>query len=369
MERIKYFDGLRAIAAFIVLGNHIAALFFPWMFNEQPFGTTPLFALINGETAVIIFFILSGYLISNKYFAKSNNEFLISTALKRYFTLVLPCLFSIMVGYIIVRFSLSPASKLNPNYTFWSFVPSLKDAIYQGTIGIFREGNSNAYNIPLWTIAYEINGTFITVALLAIFGKYKIRYFIYALFILLVKNNLNSGFIVCFVIGIFLNDLNVNQKFNYKLFKSPILHIFLLVLGLILTVYPVTLVGKHEYIHGLMQKFSGNNDLIYRIIGATIIFFVLLNSSVLQKILSIKLLNKIGEVSFSIYVIHLSILGTLTSYMVFELNKYLEPRYSALIAIPISCLVIYIAGVLIHKYIYLNGVKMANFICKKALEL
>lgn len=366
MNRIKYIDGFRGLATLVVLFNHFAGLFYPTMFSysadkahasmELFFSTTPLFALINGQGAVIIFFMLSGYLLSCKYFIKKDRDILISTAIRRYFRLLPPCLLSILVGYLLIKYSLTSADQVYSEYILWKFNPSLSDAIREGFYGIFT-GTSSSYNIALWTIAYEIKGTYLVLAILSLLGNYRKRYIVYFLSILIFRNS----FFAAFIIGLLLSDLKINKEHILKSINKPLINVVLLLAGLMLTIYPVTFTN-HNYMYGIMQKLSGNNELVYRIIGASMIFLVVLNSALIQRFLNLRALTKIGEVSFSIYVIHLAIMGSISSSLFLYINRYLTYNISAVISIIISSIFIYIIAKLMHKYIDYNGVKLSNTI-------
>lgn len=73
MKRINSLEGLRGIAALMVLFNHLGVMFYPayyWgaeeigghcEFIEYYLGQTPLSFLFAGHSAVMIFFVLTGF--------------------------------------------------------------------------------------------------------------------------------------------------------------------------------------------------------------------------------------------------------------------------------------------------------------------
>lgn len=377
MKKIGYIEGIRAIATLIVLNNHFAALFLPTMlpYSKEPahyaaeklFSTTPLFALFNGQTAVMLFFMISGFVISHKYY-KSNmdHNVLTRTAVRRYFTLVLPCLFSVIVGYVIVRFSLTSANQVNPNYLIWSIHPNFKEAVYQGILGIFK-GSEATYNVALWTIQYEITGTFLVLGILALFGKTRIRYVVYTIVVLFWKKDFYSCMLMCFVIGMALYDIKQSRITKVKIVGSRIVHILIFVTGVILSVYPVYISNKHAYLYSIMQKLVNNNTVLYNIMGATLLFFVFMQSNVLKKVLESRVLLKFGELSFAIYVIHLAIFGTISSKIYLALREFASFNVVILATCISSYCIIYLFALGVHKLIVNNGIHLTNYICSKAL--
>lgn len=85
LQRIKNLDTFRAIAAIVVMIGHIE------LFRFQKFGSEIFFLLPNGYTAVMMFFVISGFLITflltkekNKYGTISLKDFYLRRILRIY---------------------------------------------------------------------------------------------------------------------------------------------------------------------------------------------------------------------------------------------------------------------------------------------
>lgn len=87
MQKRLYLEGLRGLLSLIVVVHHFILLFQPLVFlgsnNPDDFKTrplsgsillanTPLNLFMNGNWAVCMFFVMSGYVLSVKYFQTSN---------------------------------------------------------------------------------------------------------------------------------------------------------------------------------------------------------------------------------------------------------------------------------------------------------
>ena len=82
MRKIKYLNGLRGVAAFQVVIHHFILAFYPALFSGPDIQTHmaggievsasgSVFNLLwDGNFAVCIFFILSGFVLSHKFFIK-----------------------------------------------------------------------------------------------------------------------------------------------------------------------------------------------------------------------------------------------------------------------------------------------------------
>ncbi|MBR3874424.1 MAG: acyltransferase [Clostridia bacterium] len=370
--RINYIDGLRGLAALIVLNNHTASLFDLYTLIEKASDTFPLVRylhapiqfLLNGQFSVVLFFILSGYLVGNRFYSSENKQrTLLSTGIRRYFTLVLPCAVSILIGYLIVRFSLTRAHLLNPNYRFWLFEPNLSEAIYNGFWGIFAgEELPYSYNISLWTIKYELSGTFLVMALLGIFGGFAKRHLIYTgVLLFLITKDAYHCYHICFVVGLMMIDFEKNGKPIPQWLRHPLAHAAILVTGVLITIYPV-----HNYKpFNIICRITDHAGLIFLVLGVAMFFYVITRSEWLQKLLNAKILRKIGKISFSVYVSHLFVLGTISSYIFLAVNQYISYNWSRMIAFLCSYIAVFLIGMLVHKSVNLPGIKMAQYIEKK----
>jgi peptidoglycan/LPS O-acetylase OafA/YrhL len=89
-EKIVVLEATRGIAAIVVLLNHLLQAFFPRLdgltFPDERialFGT-PLFAFVNGTAAVVLFFVLSGFVLTVRAFQSRSSVPLIVGAVRRW---------------------------------------------------------------------------------------------------------------------------------------------------------------------------------------------------------------------------------------------------------------------------------------------
>jgi peptidoglycan/LPS O-acetylase OafA/YrhL len=106
VARLGQLDGLRGVAAVMVVASHICAGFSPALFfgpEKAPvmswqgaFATSPAFVLVNGSFAVFIFFVLSGFVISAA--ADRSDAPILANCVARYLRLSIPCAASIAIA-------------------------------------------------------------------------------------------------------------------------------------------------------------------------------------------------------------------------------------------------------------------------------
>lgn len=116
----SYLDGLRGVAAFIVVISHYILQFTPhmtqgWRSNPDVVNESilqlPLIRIIHsGRTSVAIFFVISGYVLSHKSLGlcrqRQFTQFartLSSSAFRRWFRLMIPALASTLFTFMLVR--------------------------------------------------------------------------------------------------------------------------------------------------------------------------------------------------------------------------------------------------------------------------
>lgn len=385
MQKILALESLRGLAALIVVFSHFAAAFYPAMREgvsaTSPAHTrfdelilqSPLGILINGDFAVYCFFILSGFVLSFGFYTYAID--LISAAVKRYFRLAPMVLASVLLSYFILKFALYHNTEL-ANITgssmiekYWQFAVNINGALWQGLVQTFlvQPDASNSLNIVLWTIYYELIGSLIVFAFLALTGTDKRRWILYIFFILVTINTYYSPFII----GALLCDLYVNR--NHLFQKIGAIRkgykILLLVTGIFLASYPAYLkntdnLGIVHQALNFTQIYSLNQAVLY-IIASVIFIVLLLTSHKIKAILELKPFVFLGSISYSIYATHIPLLGSLAAIIFLKSYAQLPYNLAALITfivyIPSAVGVAY----LFRKYIDIPSIHLSKYVAKR----
>ena|SRR6516164_4306157 len=112
--RLRQLDGLRGLAALVVVIFHFLSAFAPNFIPDQidtPYvlADTPFGIFFNGPFSVSIFFVLSGFVVSNAA-AKRRSPIYLNLAL-RYVRLAVPVLFSVIFAWMLLE--LMPTATLS----------------------------------------------------------------------------------------------------------------------------------------------------------------------------------------------------------------------------------------------------------------
>ena len=380
MRKIQYLDGLRGLAAFVVVFHHFILAFYPALFlgtkeaqthlagGEEAFMSGSVFNILySGNFAVCIFFVLSGFVLSYKFFQQKDSKIIKEGAVKRYMRLAIPVAFSVLCAFVLMTFSLfynqqaSQISGSNWLGEFWRFKPNFSDALNQAFIGTFFS-NVFAYNETLWTIAFEFVGAFIVFAFLALLGKKKYRFLGY---IFLIAFSFQTYYLA-FVLGMLLSDIMAHKNSIIKRFdKNKIIRTLMLLSGLFLGAYPSGR-GVEGTIYAFMEKaYLVNSAVLYHILGAFLIMIVLLDSRKMQKIFSSRYLLFLGEISFAMYLLHFIVLGSFSSFLFLKLVSFMPYAGAFLVSFIVSVIFIFSVSYLVYVYVDKKAVHLSKIVYLK----
>lgn len=322
-------DGLRGFAALNVVLAHFIAAFIPTLlhynyptaFNKNPDPSIlydiiqfPLISLLyNGHLAVIVFFILSGYVLTIPAF--NNNIISIKKRLwGRYLRLNIPIIFSLIFAYFILKYNLFynvQASDLsssnwlsnyyNKQITFSEFLSML---FYESIIL-----GKSYLNPPLWTIKIEFIGSLFLLIFYSVKPNDNIKKDFILLVILFIFLYIIYGKSSIYFYAMFIGALLNHVKIIYR--KKTI--IFFLIIGIYFGAFQYN--GYYNY----LPNISINNYEIfikkdfYNTLGAIFIVLSVINGG-LKNIFSSKIGLYFGKISYSMYLLHMIILCSIISY-------------------------------------------------------
>lgn len=315
MQKINSAESIRALACLAVVFSHLSLSFFPNLhhFDEHVQVATPIsdwihhspFAFwFSGTAAVYIFFVLSGYILSFAIYRHPDpaqrHTKIINMLYKRYPRLAIPVLGSCVLTWLIFRYIQVDPQHVHPwLQEYLSQSVGLGQALYQGTIGAFLFGQSSV-NWVLWTMQIELLGSLLVFA--ALWLKLQ-QFWWFILALLLIPpviwqfyNETVFWGISCFLLGMCI--------YLYAKPLSLIWALPMLLLGLYLA-------GIHDNSAAYQWLLPLIGDRSYELwnalAGILLVYSVLMNRR-LSHALDRPSLVKLGQWSFSIYVLHLPLM-------------------------------------------------------------
>jgi peptidoglycan/LPS O-acetylase OafA/YrhL len=363
MEKIEYLDGLRGICAVVVVLHHFGQLFFPSIASgsiadlhyplELIFYYTPLAVLFNGNFAVCIFFVLSGYFLSYKFYVKGLSFNVYGAIAKRYVRLILPMIGPIVIAYLFMKYNffydLSSLEITKSDWAkdFWHFSPNLIAMLYNELFAIFFKG-THSYLVVFWTMPFEFFNSVFIYFFIKTFGRNQLRYFLYFILVILFFQT----YFLAFLLGTILSDYFSKVKFNKKEQSSlsTVIFVILFFLGICLGSLSSFLVNATSTI------------VLLHVLGAFLVIFSLLYSLSLRKIFSYRIILFLGKISFSLYLLHILILCSFTPYVFSVLITYSNYFVSVLVSFILT-------WILLISISYIYSIFVDRFAVKTALAL
>ena len=363
----SHLEALRGLAALMVVFGHYLAAFYPsakfgrmypqhaaW---ESLIYSTPLGLPFASQMAVCLFFILSGYVLSLRFFgtqAKGTVE-LLGAIIRRPFRLGALVVFTELLSWSLLQNSLFFNTTAS-TYTFSSpwFAETLpigripvRRLLFNVAVQPFAAGAN--YNPPLWTIQIELYGSFLTFIFLLLFRNSKWRPAAYVLAFIWLWDQYYQAFIF----GILCADLNRNWTIRPLGANASGLFPFLMVLlGLFICSYPAsvpipdiagTIYRYFPRLHGL----GGGVPML----GAAVFFSGVLLSTDVKRWLTAPWLEFLGRISYPLYAIHFLLLGSFSAWLFLTLREYMGYHAAVTGVVVVSVLLLLPLSYLIARFV------------------
>lgn len=305
-NRIEYLDSMRGIAATSVLWSHFVhgyQLPSPW---DQVITHSPLAILWDGFAAVSFFFVLSGFVLSLKYFKYHESPNVRRDSFIEYFIarvgrIWAPYCFVVMVSLFLKRFLFFQVETI-PQQTewiqsFWKNQTLLKHLVLE--TNLFVQPNLFTLLPQAWSLYVEMTlSLFIPIAVVLAVNHF---YHLLAVSVLLVLSLNAPVYVFHFGFGLILAKYFRAHSSKWKSLKVKWKSLILLI-GIVLYGFMNTVeIYLPLRIHDSISTFAKG-------LGSVSILFAVLSSSRLQKILSHSFFRHLGKVSYSIYLCHFAIL-------------------------------------------------------------
>ena len=313
MQKLNAAESIRGLACMAVVFSHLSLSFFPdlhafdvvgplqpsWMawIHQSPFGFW-----FSGTAAVYVFFVLSGYVLSFAIYKHANQlQTKVKNMLyKRYPRLAIPALFSCLLTWLLFQsFQVDPQNVGAWLADYLTQSVSLKDAIYQGAIGSFLFAQSSV-NWVLWTMQVELFGSLLLFLLILIRQYQQWLFFLAAVLLLSISYWIWSEGVFlglsCFVLGMLI--------YAYAR-ELPLFVAILMGLSGLYLAGTHDNSGSYQWLVALLG--TKTYDYANALAGVLLVYSILMSPQI-SSYLDQKGLVKLGEWSFSIYLLHLPLL-------------------------------------------------------------
>jgi peptidoglycan/LPS O-acetylase OafA/YrhL len=374
--KVAYLDGLRGVAALFVFFHHFLLTFYSAYFTFDPaatnlhnldiqFGQSVFSVFANGRFCVEIFFVLSGYVLSRKYFRENDPGILVSAAQRRFIRLYVPVAFVLLFSYLLMRCGFYynvPVSKLTHSEwwlgSFWTF-DNMGAKLWQClTLGTMFLGDSSFDN-SMWTMCIELYGSLLVFAMLALTHNSRNRLAIMALLYLFFAFTGREDY-TAFLLGI---SLNYSQHWLQRVsrYVRVLIVVTLVAAALVLGSVP----AKMDMSHTLFQNWP--SELLVRkdwmlIYGAYFMVLAFVLSPQLQAFISKRVFRFLGYISFSFYLLHPVVLGSFSCFAFLQVQPHMSYNRAVLLVFVLTTAVTLPASWLMARYVDAPGMRFSKYV-------
>lgn len=355
-----YLEGVRGFACLMVILSHLvyeyvphwhASFRFPIRTKIDSFMANAPFGFIySGNTAVSIFFVLSGIVLT-KVILNSKNPYqsITSSVTKRYFRLALPAVFSCILIYIASVVSMHFGIKPQINNA------SLLGAIKSGAIDSFFS-DSPLYNVVLWTMKIELFGSLLVFFMCACMISSSRKNLVVILFLLISILSIKQSSDIYYLLFILGSAIEINKPtFGIKMFT-------------LLAFLAAYLSGYHyqNSSYETLNSFTFNvndvkieNSQIYNGIAGLLFVMSVCAYKKAENIFSNSFFVFLGKLSFSAYLVHMVVIFYINKLFISYFTEY---AIGVVILSFVSIIVTYLISIIFELSIDKFSIKLSNSI-------
>lgn len=342
-KKLVYLDGLKGIGCLAVFLTHFVFAFYYGMYHFQPeschlpgnldiaIGKSPLNLLFNGNTAVRMFLVVSGFLLCRSFFLTGDKSRLLQGMKKRYFRLLPPILATNLLiwGAMKLGWYQNPQAAVLAGSEEWfagfnAFPANFGKMLWEALGGSFLFG-VNDYNGVLWTIQLLFVGAYLVYALAWFVSPYKYRWFLYAA---LAVGLLRTDYLGIYLGYVLCDFLHTDWKWKERLCQSRILNWLLFAVGLYFMSYPSSGFGYEGTVWGILPLVLVN---YYHIFGVLCFVLAAWNLKPVQNFLSLGVFRYLGRISYSLYLVHFLVIATFGSWFLLTFHSLLGYNLTSLL--------------------------------------
>lgn len=318
--RIEQLDSIRGLAAMSVFISHIILVkteIFTFAMN------TPLKLFTDGHAAVMLFFVLSGFVLSLAFLNKDKMLY-ISYLIKRIFRIYIPYLVAIAIAMVSSVYFFNNSIKGLSSWfeSSWTELPNIELIIEH----VFILGNihTDTFNNVIWSLVHELRISLIFPLVVLIIKRMDIKWSLLSCFILSLLSGLNNvysfqtsnglltnyfttiHYVSIFILGILVAKYRTKLIIFYK--KLPIyIKWMFFILSLLIYNFADTII-PYILSYPVFRPHLLIVEEYFQALGGIGFIISAIGSDQVARFLMKKPFMLLGKISYSLYLFHLIVL-------------------------------------------------------------
>ncbi|MDD3181744.1 MAG: acyltransferase [Alphaproteobacteria bacterium] len=355
-------EAVRGLASITVFIWHFFLAFDPNFLFDPDRGVVgmPYFAFFHGTAAVDLFFVLSGFVLTRRFFETGDRDLLITGAMKRWFRLIPVVLISVLSSWTCFHFGLYAYEQAaQMSQSSWLQLcggahyppvdPSFLSAFWQGFFDAIIRGEAN-FNSNLWTLHIEFWGS-----LLAFAFAWGVRQlhgeapFVWLLVLIVggVVSFIDLHYLA-FILGPLLAAYGSRLRPVGVKGGLP-----LLIAGLIFLGYRAP-IGFYEVMQPLAAIPRDTLYVLFSLAGSALVILSCITWPALNESMQSRLSRFLGQISFPLYALHIVTICSLGSAVFVFMGSsdlFYAKLFTAMILVPTTVALAYLLSLVDQAWV------------------
>lgn len=364
-NRIAWIDGLKGIASLMIFLHHFILAFIPALYygtsvgymlsnNEGVLADSPFLFFVGGHFLVNIFLLLSGLVLSLQVYRINSVKELITKMVSRYMRLAFPVFIISLLVYVLLRYGLFYNTQFaeitgSPWLSLYYKVPlSLKSVFETSFYSVWFIGNDD-YSTAFWMLTHLFYGSILTYISIFSIRKINKQIQLFIILSLIIITGLYNSYLMNFTFGMLIAWMIIHQS---KLIHQDKWRWLFIIAGCLLAGYPQGVIptNYYRYLTPIYHYFKSN--VMIHSLGSFFIVLGIFKLNVTFKFLNGFIAQYLGKLSYSIYLIHIPILFSITSILALTLHQYNFPyQFNILISLLISLILLIFLSEIFERFI------------------
>lgn len=352
---LRHISGMKGMGALIVLLHHFFYCFYPLFCAEGQTSSCleriPVVNLfLNGNFAVCLFLILSGYLVSlqcSTYHSLSDYGEAVS---KRYLRLALPLLVPTLFSYLLYSFGLFRIHEVSAelmNGMTVDYYQNIKPRHLLASLVLAPFGYS-VLNGPYWMLDAILLGSYLVMLVHLACGNLSMGKRLLLLCFILSITYYYQPYYACPLIGVLLREMDRKME--------PLKDVWRHVMAFILLGIAIALCCLQE---GVFQF-----EIHLNVLSACCFILSVLVSPLLRALFSLRAMDGVGRISMGIYVFHWPVICSFSCWLFLHGRMGVSPWMMSGLFLLSAILVVMLAWAY-HKWVEPIAAKTGRMILQR----